>query len=292
MRYIYALVRYVPDPFREEFVNVGAIVGSEQTGEWEIFQVSNLQRARALQERPKTILAVSDFIDHYASMLDPWTSGLVDESDDPEPFIPTENWVHELHQANNTVVQLSTPLPVGAESLDDAIHAVTSRFLVDPARQHIPYRKRTHARTVARELYVQRGIKPGETLFEAVLVRTERASERLDFAVVNGKALQVTQAWSFQLPRQDELTERIKAWGWSLSRVRQHGGFIDLDGRTVEVPERIDIAVVYVPPMEGTSSPALDAARGVFDDLEIRGAPIDDAEEVADRAAALLGSVS
>ncbi len=45
MRYVYSLVRFVPDPARGEFVNVGAIAGSEDGAEWQIRQVENTVRA-------------------------------------------------------------------------------------------------------------------------------------------------------------------------------------------------------------------------------------------------------
>ena len=51
MRYVYSLVRFVPDPARSEFVNLGAIVGSEEYSEWESRQVENPKRARDIDER-------------------------------------------------------------------------------------------------------------------------------------------------------------------------------------------------------------------------------------------------
>ena len=45
MRYLYSVVRFVPDPARGEYVNVAAILGSEETGEWDVRQVENLRRA-------------------------------------------------------------------------------------------------------------------------------------------------------------------------------------------------------------------------------------------------------
>jgi hypothetical protein len=291
MRYVYSLIRYVPDPFRDEAVNVGTIVGSEHTGEWDIVQVSNLQRARAIQEEPRSILAVSDFIEHYGALLDPWAPG--SEVDDVKSdFVPSETWLSDVHSLHNRAVQLSAPLPLSAESFEEALSAVMDRFLVDPIRRRSPYRKRTFARLVARELFVEAGLELDKTLFEQVVIETEHARESADFAVVNGRALQLTQAWSFQLPRQDELTERIKAWGWSLSRLREHGGHIRLDGRVVDVPKTVDLSVVFVPPRVGEESPALDAAQGVFSDLDVHPASIDEADRVAEHAVQLLEAAS
>src|SRR5262245_41510303 len=111
MRYVYSLVRFVPDPFRGELVNVGAIVGSEATGEWDIVQVSNMRRARAIQEHVSYVKAVADFMDHYGALLDPW-SGSTGDGEDSDPaegggFMPTEGWLTEMYATNRSVVQLS-----------------------------------------------------------------------------------------------------------------------------------------------------------------------------------------
>jgi hypothetical protein len=34
VKYVYSVVRFVPDTFRGEFVNVAVIAGYEETGEW------------------------------------------------------------------------------------------------------------------------------------------------------------------------------------------------------------------------------------------------------------------
>ena len=45
-KYIYSVLRFVPNPASGEFVNIGAIVGSDENGEWELRTVENAKRAR------------------------------------------------------------------------------------------------------------------------------------------------------------------------------------------------------------------------------------------------------
>ena len=45
MRYVYTVVKFVPDAERAEFVNVGVIVGSDETGEWAMRRVQDTSRA-------------------------------------------------------------------------------------------------------------------------------------------------------------------------------------------------------------------------------------------------------
>ena len=51
MRHVYSMVRFVPDSARGEFINVGANVGSEESSEWQVWQIENPKRARFIDER-------------------------------------------------------------------------------------------------------------------------------------------------------------------------------------------------------------------------------------------------
>ena len=48
MSYKFSLIRFVPDPARGEFVNIGAIAGDEESEDWDVRWISNYTRARAL----------------------------------------------------------------------------------------------------------------------------------------------------------------------------------------------------------------------------------------------------
>ncbi len=45
MRYEYSILRFVPDPVRGEFVNVAAIVRSDDSEEWRLRVVENSRRS-------------------------------------------------------------------------------------------------------------------------------------------------------------------------------------------------------------------------------------------------------
>src|SRR4051794_13508183 len=48
MPYTFSLIRFVPDPGRGEFVNIGALAGDEESADWAVRWISNYQRASAL----------------------------------------------------------------------------------------------------------------------------------------------------------------------------------------------------------------------------------------------------
>jgi hypothetical protein len=43
--YQFSLIRFVPDPARGEFVNIGAVVGDDEAQDWELRLISNLKRS-------------------------------------------------------------------------------------------------------------------------------------------------------------------------------------------------------------------------------------------------------
>ena len=47
-KYAYALLRFVPDPIKGEFVNIGIIAGSDEEDRWEIRTIDRAGRATQL----------------------------------------------------------------------------------------------------------------------------------------------------------------------------------------------------------------------------------------------------
>ena len=289
MRFVYSLIRFVPDPARGEFINVGALVGSEESSEWEIRQIENPVRARALGE-PRALDAVWSFIDRIGNQIDEYQAGLESLFD---PAIElSESWLEELHRDHQNVVQLSAPAPMLAATADEALERVFDLMVIDPAQRRYKFRKKNEAIAAVRRAYKALSLRQNQDLRERVTLSTRHHHERFDFAITNGHVLQLTQAWSFQVPDQDSLSEQIKAWGWTVNEARGGGGEIALrDGTTFQVASDVDVEVVYVPPEPGHESRALDEARNVFDSLQIIAVPLDRADQDAARALALLREV-
>ena len=209
MRLVYSLVRFVPDPARGEFVNVGAIVGSDDSSEWQIRQVENAVRARAFDEQ-SVLDAVWSFIDRVGSHIDKFEQAT--ESLFGPAFEQSEDWLAQMYRDHQNVVQLSPPTPMVADSADDAMDRVFELMVVDPALRKYRFQKKHAALAAVRSAYAHRSLRKGTDLRERVLLQTAHHSGRFDFAVTNGRALQLTQTWSFQVPDQEALAEQVKAW--------------------------------------------------------------------------------
>ena len=287
MRYVYSLVRFVPDPARGEFVNVGAIVGSEQSSEWQVRQIENPVRARAIDDS-QTLDAVWSFIDSIGSRVDAYEAGLNSLFEPDEEL--TEEWLEKLHADHQNIVQVSPPTPMVAESAEEALDRIFELMVLDPTKREYRFKKKNTALAAVRAAYKDFSIKKGTDLQERVTLLTPHHSERFDFAVTNGRALQLTQTWSFQVPDQATLAEQIKAWGWTVRDARSSGGqVLTADGHQFHVEKDVDVEVVYVPAEAGRPAPAFEDAENVFAELGIIALPLGDAPKVGARARELLG---
>lgn len=286
MRYVYSLVRFVPDPARGEFVNIGTIAGSEESSEWQWRQIENPVRARAIDDR-KSLEAVWAFLDRVGREMDDYERSQVSLF---EPNVElSEAWLQQLYVAHRNVVQLTPPTPMVAASADEALDRVFDQMVLDPALHRHPFQKKYVALAAVRAAYRKHSVQKGVNLRERVALETENHRERFDFAVTNGRTLQLAHTWSFQVPDQEQVAEQVKAWGWTVRDVQQGGGTVKLpDGSRFTVAKDVDLEVVYVAPAPGEEAPAVRDALNVFKALAIPHGPLDMADRVGERAHDLL----
>lgn len=282
------MVRFVPDPARGEFINVGAIVGSEESSEWQVRQIENPKRARFIDERG-TLPIVWSFLDNIGRIIDEYEeaiNGLLDSSVEL-----SETWLENLCMEHRNVVQLTPPTPMAASSAEEALEQVFEELVVDPARARRGTRNKHSVLAAVRAAYKE-NLVGKENLREHVTLETRHEHrERVDFAVANGRVVQLTHTWSFQVANQHELAEQIKAWGWTLRDARESGGKLLLpEGTDLEVDVGVDVEVVYIKPKRGQRSPAWKDAQHVFKKLEARRVPIEKADEVGRKAYELLAA--
>ena len=74
-RYVYSTVRFVPNPARGEFVNIGAIIGSDDTREWELRTVDRYNRAAFLDDDGVFANALT-IVNHLGVKLSRYTESL------------------------------------------------------------------------------------------------------------------------------------------------------------------------------------------------------------------------
>ena len=127
MRFTYSLIRFVPDPARGEFVNVGVIIGSEESSEWRVRRIEEPRHVRSVDENA-LLGAVWSFIDRVEADIDNLDAVHVL----PEVEL-TEDWLWRLHADHQNIVQLSAPTPMVARTADGALESVFDLMVADPA---------------------------------------------------------------------------------------------------------------------------------------------------------------
>jgi len=288
VKHIYSLIRFVPDPARGEFINVGAIAGSEESSEWGIRQISNAKRARAIgqSDTPTALQAVWYFIDCIGEIIDNHQDSI--EALSPSDVEPNEVWLEALHSDYRNVVQLSPPTPIVAANVDEALDRIFQHAILDPERQQRRSRWRNEVLAATRRAYLRHSIGASE-LCERVLLSSDLHEDRFDFAVMNGKALQLVRSWSFRDLEPQRLSSQIKSWGWTVRSIRANGGNIEIrDGRSFDVYHDVDIEVICIPPDPDQDESIYAEGKTVFEALDVRSVPLEQVDTVAERARRLL----
>ena len=286
MSFQFSLIRFVPDPARGEFVNIGAVAGSDEAREWELRLVSNLSRAKALDDRgvlSKAFAYAAGLEDHIAAL------DLLPETGAPEP-ISTDMLRRRSAEMQN-VVQFSPLAPVAADSAAAALELVFDQLVLDAARKSFPFEKKHRAQGAARQAYKAHAV-PAGAVRERAPVRSGVFDGTFDFAVHNGRTVQLVQCWSFQLPNQADLAEQVKAWSWLVHEVRKEGGDLSTGDGAIEVPRELDIYAIAIPPVNGAESPAYEEAKAAFAENGVIELAPDEADRVGEQAAEALGAAA
>jgi len=104
------VVRFVPEPARGEFANVGVIVVSDATG---------------------TLCCRASAVNHRAPAVQKYLA-TVHRAVAASPSDVSEAWLWREHQALSNLVQLSEPIPMAAVSLEDAAGRLLESLVDDP----------------------------------------------------------------------------------------------------------------------------------------------------------------
>jgi hypothetical protein len=288
MRYLYSVVRFVPDPGRGEFVNVGILAGSDESSEWEVRTVENLKRARSIDDKGLVRL-VWGSVDDIGRMLDRYAEDVQTSLFSPSEDGPSEGWLTRLSEEARNVVQFSPPAVIVADTLSVGLDILFKQFIVEPETRQFSFKKKHLALAAIRRAYREAGLRQLDHFNEGATVKGLHHQERFDFLVANGRVVQLAQTWSFQVPSQDDLTEHIKAWAWTVEDVRDNGGEAMTAVRRIEVPRDVDIEVIYVPPSAEGPRRALEEALAAFGKIGVKAVETDRASDVALQASRLIG---
>ncbi|CAM3164996.1 DUF3037 family protein [Williamsia muralis] len=279
-RYEYAVVRCVPEPRTGEFVNVGAVAGSAEEGDWDVRQIQNPRRAAKLCSAEQ-LAVVAEFIAQLSSDIEESSESLIE--------LPTD-WLSSLRAERRNIIQLSEPGVAVADSAASVLDVVFKRLLVDiEATTRNSISKRTLLAHLRRSFG---SFVPGIHVVERPdLVVGDRIRTRVDFAVGNTPEL-LTQAWSFQRDNVGEVVSDVKAWGYAMDRFRsgRQGAILVPPGEAqgFSVEPDIDVQVLFAKPQTDRQVEAFEEAAEVFTQLGV--GYTSNEQQLADHARRLVGA--
>lgn len=286
MRFLFSVLRFVPDPVRGEFINIGVIVGSDEANDWRLRIVDNYSRATRIDESGM-LPSVIHFLTGISSEIDDYLISM-ESMFSPEKEI-NSRWLRRLQEISRNILQLSPPSPLIAETIDEATTLVFDEFIVEPERRRFPFKKKTEAMSALRWAFTGAGLVKGRDFFERLEIRGKNHRENFDFAVSRKKIVQLSQAWSFQLPNSRQLAEDIKAWAWTVQDIRGGGGSALSGGDEILVEPDVDIIATFIPPIAGQSDQVFVEALYAFDQIKVKTIKVEEVNQVSQQAVALLG---
>jgi hypothetical protein len=279
-RYQYSVVRCVPEPRTGEFINVGAIAGSAEEGDWDARLVQSFRRAGRLCSAEQ-LGAASEFIAEVTQLFS--------EAEESSYALP-ESWLNEVWSEKRNVVQLSKPqIAVGANASEVLDFVFASQLIDLPKANRDFVSKSTLLTRLNRELKNQY-LPPGQTTLERPALMVGHLRAPLDFAFGHDDhAVQITQAWSFQTGTVDDITTEGKAWGYVLQRLQDgYKAHIEGHAKSIGLDGDVPVEVLLAGPRTAHQQEVFEEAAEVFDALGVTCYGEDDAPELVHHVAELM----
>lgn len=289
VQHLYSVVKCVPNPNTGEFVNIAALVGDPSTGQWQIKRLSDERRVRRIVG-PAALGACHQYLVQLESEIDESWEALMHGGGDALG----KDWLQLICDDHRNVVQFTPPMAVNAEDIDGALEQVFRFRLADTPVERRPRVITKHTMKAAlRDAYRDVDL-PSGYLHEGVdLVVGANVHGAVDFAIANGQAFQLAQAWSFQLTGIDDLVLQIKAWAYAIDRLRQGERAKLLRGSGVsDVGREVEVDVVVAEPLVSEQTEVFAEASQVFEELGAKVYSWDKASAVAHRAHELVSSAT
>lgn len=288
-KYIYSIVRCLPDPRTGEFVNVGAIAGDPLTGDWAVRRVSNAERIKRFA--PNAAIDVTErFIVRITSEIAEARESL--EIRDSLPF--DEQWLYRLHHDHRNIVQLSPPAPIVAGHAEAALDIIFKHMIIDPASQQRPVTiRKVEVIENLRRAYVEVEIPAHLLRPRSDVFIGDKLHSNVDIAIANGRVMQLAQGWSFRVTRLDRVVTQVKAWGFALERLRSgdEGRLVDAQGRLSTIARNVDLQIAVATPETSEQEAAYEEAEQVFRMLKAGVHPVEDVAAISSRAVDLVRTI-
>lgn len=259
------LLRYLPDPIRGEFQNVGVIVGGDH-GDWAMRRLKDLSHIHADSGAAR---GLASWLDQLQSKIDAARSDRLQFPGEGLTIVAVERMATRY----NGAVQLHDG---GAIAPADAAQGANLLFSLMVEREaHAPKHRDT---TIIRNELIESLEKMKQRrpyLHVAKRPRLQAAVAEWTFslAVTGTKDLVLTDVWSFQPQQLRPLTQKAMAMKGFLHSFRETRT-VKLEGQEGDEPREIDphharVSIVYKEPKTSEQAAELARAEQMWRNLEV-----------------------
>ena len=277
MSYIFSIVRFVPDQLRGEYVNVAAVLGDESSDlPWSILALENWDRAKALD--PDAMLVAREVVQDLPAELD----SIEGES--------RREVLTELGTRYGRLLQVTAPTVLDLPEYDGAC-AVARTFLVDRTKASRQIFTKEGAVKALREQLLEAGLTRGGEFDVKVPMNIGTHAFEIDAVVYNGKALMISQAFSYRRKKPQDVLPQVHAWGFFMLKLRDgDAATVKLAERSLVIPQDVDVKAITIPAASQSQAQleTLSEARKVFADVDAVEYTVGAVESVAADAAAMV----
>jgi len=287
LRYDYWVLRYVPDPIRGEFINIGIIAGKDE--DWSFRRAGSLSRASRLG-------GAASQADSFLKRIEDAISSRLEVVEALIPGTPSTSFgrgeIEDLRVRMNNLVQLSDSKPVLADTARQAADLAFELMIVD-SDTDVQHRSRVRVVHRLREAFELRPeLVRHVARFHVAAVGAQEAS--IDFAVKDGVVHQLSQVWAFDVKDTRHLQTQIRAWNYLVGLLRADGGALVKKDRSggVKIPSRVEINAVFTAPTTADGERQFEIARDGWHRLGVEAIASSDSESIVDEAARLLNASS
>lgn len=259
------VLRYVPNPVRGEFVNVGVLVGSNH-GDWAIKYASSLARANHLGGDATKIKPV-------LRALELRIPAISEKEKYPTLFNASSNLsieeVENMRVHKNNALQLSEPNSAFGDSAQDLAEKLYGHFVEEKAVSRKPAEA-----TRLKNLYqdaVETVTPQGVKLESSVEATFGERHQKFDFLLHKGlEACQLVDAVNFQKKAKD-LDENMDAYAYRVTSLRKHGAVINLSPNESEVSldKDVPLFIIHNAPEDKAQEKILRRAEHDWADLNV-----------------------
>lgn len=259
------LLRYLPDPIRGEFQNVGVIVGDDH-GDWSMRRLTDLSHIHADSGVTR---GLSSWLDKLQAKVDAARS---DRLQFPGESL-TIAGVERMAARYNGAVQLHDG---GAIAPADAAEGANLLFSLMVEREaHAPKHRDT---TIIRDellesLECMKQRRPQLHVVKGPRLHAAVAAWSFSLAISGSNDLVLTDVWSFQPQQLQPLTQKALAMKGFLHSFRD-AGTVRLERRGDDKPREIDpqaarVSIVYKEPKTSEQSAVLKRAEKMWSPLDV-----------------------